>query len=164
MTQAPPSILRRLIRATILAIGFGTLWFVLATVVGEILADGWVGSPEWPPRENLAVKRDGTLLIARTPRGVQQASYTELDGRAVSDSENLPLVEPVFMNTLTRWTDFDLYRFLFDPDELLSGWEHRLKMFADDQHPNLNWFFVHDGKFDGTGYFVGYDRADNRRV
>jgi hypothetical protein len=164
MTYPPPSILRRLIRATTLAIGFGTLWFVLANVVGEIFADGWAGSPDWPPRENLAVKREGALLMASTPRGARQASYTELDGRAVSGSENLDLVEPVFMNTLTLWSGFDLYRFLFDPEELFSGWEHRLKMFADDQHPNLNWFFVHDGKFDGTGYFVGYDRADSRLI
>jgi hypothetical protein len=47
---------------------------------------------------------------------------------------------------------------------VLTGWENRLKLFVDDQHQGVNWFFVHDGKVDGTGYFVGYDRADSRIV
>ncbi len=75
----------------------------------------------------------------------------------MSDPENLRLVDPLWMDTLSRGSD--LYLFLF-----LSGWENRLKVFIDDQHKSLNWFFVHDGKIDGTGYFVGYDRADSRIV
>ena len=34
----------------------------------------------------------------------------------------------------------------------------------NEREPTVNWFFVHDGKPDGAGYFVGYERTSNRRV
>ena len=34
----------------------------------------------------------------------------------------------------------------------------------NEREPTVNWFFVHDGKPDGAGYFVGYERVSNRRV
>ena len=159
MTRKPPSLLSNLIMATTLAVGFGTLWLVLVNVVGAALFDAWAGSPAWPPRENLAVRAHGTPLIASTPRGVSKAEYRELNGRAVSDPENLRLVDPVWMDLLHPVARSELYLFLFP-----FGWEDRLKLFVDDQHKSLIWFFVHDGKNYGTGYFVGYDRADSRIV
>ena len=161
----PPSIFRRLILATTLAVGFGMLWFVVVNVVdmvGAGLFDAWPGSPARPPRENLAVRADGTPLIASTPRGVSKEEYRELNGRAVSDPEKLRLVDPLWMDALRMDTlsrGSELYLFLFP-----FGWEDRLKLFVDDQHKSLSWFFVHDGKNFGTGYFVGYDRADSRIV
>ena len=44
------------------------------------------------------------------------------------------------------------------------GWAERLKAFVNEREPTVNWFFVHDGKPDGAGYFVGYERESNRRV
>ena len=143
--------------ATTLAVGFGTLWFVLVNVVGEGVFDALASPPAWPPRENLAVRADGTPLIASTPRGVLNAEYRELNGRAVSERGDLRLLDPFWLGTLSRASE--LGRLLVP-----SGWENRLKLFVDDQHKSLNWFFVHDGKIDGTGYFVGYDRADSRIV
>ncbi len=157
MTRKPSSVLSSLVMATTLAVGFGTLWFVLVNVVGEGLYEAWAGSPARPPGERLAVRADGTPLIASTPRRALNAEYRELNGRALSDPENLRLVDPVWMETLFRGSKFQ--RFLYP-----SSWENRLKLFVDDQHRSLYWFFVHDGKPDGTGYFVGYDRADSRLV
>lgn len=157
MTHKPISVLRRLIQAMTLAVGFGTLWFVVANVVGEGLVDVWTKSPEWPPRENLAVRADGTPLIASTQRGQLNASYKELNGRAVSDPENLRLVDPFWMAIQPRRSEFDFLT-------VQSGWEKRLKLFTDDQDKSLKWFFVHDGGIDGTGYFVGYDPVDKRTV
>ena len=34
----------------------------------------------------------------------------------------------------------------------------------NEKEPKVNWFFVHDGKPQGAGYFVGYERESNRRV
>ncbi len=34
----------------------------------------------------------------------------------------------------------------------------------NEREPTVNWFFVHDGKPEGAGYFVGYERMSNRRV
>jgi hypothetical protein len=162
MNRKPISVLRRLIQALILAAGFAILWFVLVNVVGESFTVGGTGSPDWPPRENLVVRSDGTPLIGSTPRGISNASYRELNGRAVGDTENFSLVDPAWMANLSHSSEFVLFNSLFDFG--LPGWENRLKLFVDDQHRGVNWFFVHDGKADGTGYFVGYERADNRIV
>jgi hypothetical protein len=35
-----------------------------------------------------------------------------------------------------------------------SRWDSRLMPFVDEREPTVNWFFVHDGKPDGAGYFV----------
>jgi hypothetical protein len=35
---------------------------------------------------------------------------------------------------------------------------------VDEREPTVNWFFVHDGKPDGAGYFAAYERTSNRRV
>ena len=45
-----------------------------------------------------------------------------------------------------------------------AGWAERLTAFVNEREPTVNWFFVHDGKPDGAGYFVGYERTSNRRV
>ena len=34
----------------------------------------------------------------------------------------------------------------------------------NEREPTVNWFFVHDGKPDGAGYFAAYERTSNRRV
>ena len=44
------------------------------------------------------------------------------------------------------------------------SWDWRLRHYVDDRDPNSNWFFVHDGKADGAGYFVGYRRDSRRRI
>ena len=44
------------------------------------------------------------------------------------------------------------------------GWTARLQLFVNEQEPDVNWFFVHDGKPEGAGYFVAYERESNRRV
>ena len=34
----------------------------------------------------------------------------------------------------------------------------------NEREPAVNWFFVHDGKPQGSGYFVGYESVSNRLV
>jgi hypothetical protein len=34
----------------------------------------------------------------------------------------------------------------------------------NEREPDVLWYFVHDGKRDGAGYFVGYALASNRRI
>ena len=41
-----------------------------------------------------------------------------------------------------------------------SGWDQRLKVFVNEREPTVNWFFVHDGKPEGAGYFVGYEQQE----
>ena len=118
MARKPRSLLGSFVMATTLAIGFGTFWFVLVNVVGDGIFDGLAGSPTWPPRENLAVRADGTPLIASTPRGVVSAEYRELTGRAVREREGLRLLDPFYLDTLSRGSELGNVL-------LLSGWENR---------------------------------------
>src|SRR5208283_5148890 len=45
-----------------------------------------------------------------------------------------------------------------------AGWAERLTALVNEREPTVNWFFVHDGKPDGAGYFAAYERTSNRRV
>ncbi|HVC93010.1 MAG TPA: hypothetical protein VND64_04930 [Pirellulales bacterium] len=164
MTSNKPSVLRRLIWATTLAIGFGTLWFVLL-LIGEAPMEVWLGPErDRPPQESIVVRSDGAPLIRRSERGGRNGSLRELDGRAASDAQGTQLLErPGWLHTMARWSEFDLFLFLFESD-FPSAWENRLRLFVDDEHKDLKWYFVHDGQRDGAGYFVGYDGSDARRV
>ena len=51
-----------------------------------------------------------------------------------------------------------------DPAEFPLGWPRRIVPLADDRRPPVYWYFVHDGKLDGSGYFVGYDSYSKARV
>ena len=44
------------------------------------------------------------------------------------------------------------------------AWMERLRLFMNEQEPAILWYFVHDGKPAGAGYFVGYEWLSNRRV
>jgi hypothetical protein len=39
-----------------------------------------------------------------------------------------------------------------------------MRAFLDDVHPDDVWYFVHDGRAEGAGYFVGYEKVDKRRI
>jgi hypothetical protein len=43
-------------------------------------------------------------------------------------------------------------------------WGQRIKVFTDERERTANWYFVHDGKRQGAGYFVGYESISNRLI
>ncbi|MFI5460866.1 MAG: hypothetical protein ACHRXM_36105 [Isosphaerales bacterium] len=157
MAARKPSLFRQLLWAATLATGFGTVWLMLAAWLGTAIQDAWQdGKRDWPPREELVVRSDGTPLILSTPwENLSLATYRDLNDRVQDAPDRNDLLPAVYMPGEHGTTGFFSAR---------PGWEHRLKVFVDEQEPTVNWFFVHDGRPEGGGYFVGYERASNRRV
>jgi hypothetical protein len=149
------SLLRRFLLAATLASGFGTVWLVVTTWVGSSIIEAWPGEI-WPPREELVVAPDGTPLIASTPHeNLSLTTYRELGGRAHDPIDREEMLPALYMPG-----DHEAIGVIFSP----LGWELRLKVFVDEREPNTDWYFVHDGKAQGSGYFVGYERVSNRRI
>ncbi len=155
MTARKFSLLRQLAWAATLAAGFGTLWFVLVLWLGTSIQETWQGGNR-PPYESLLVRSDGTLLIESIRReNLSLVTYRDLQGQVQevpARDDQLPAVS--MSGEHPKSGDFSSQ----------LGWGSRLMSFVDEQEPTVNWYFVHDGKPDGAGYFVGYERTSNRRV
>jgi hypothetical protein len=153
------SLVRQLAWALTLATAFGTVWLVLVLwLITSILGPGPGGRRNWPEREYLVARSDGTVLISLTKWdkfSQGDISYRDLKGDAQKSPERSELLPAITIaGEYPRADDV--------ADE--PGWEGRLRHFVDDRDPNANWFFVHDGKADGAGYFVGYRRDSRRRI
>ncbi len=151
------SLLRQLLWAATLAIGFGVLWSYLVVWLGTSIRDAWQGGRRnWPRLEELVVRSDGTLLIGSTPpENLSLTTYRDLSGRPQDAPDRNDLLWAISMSGEHRTPDFFSSQL---------GWGQRLKVFRDERNPTVNWFFVHDGKPAGAGYFVSYERVSNRRV
>jgi hypothetical protein len=149
------SLLRQLAWAATLATGFGALWFMLVAWLGTSIQQAWQGGNRLV-FERLQVRSDGTLLIQSNPQdNLSQVSYRDLKGVAQDAPDRDDLLPSVYLFGARETPGFFSRQ---------VGWAERLRAFVDEREPTVNWFFVHDGKPDGAGYFVGYERTSNRRV
>jgi hypothetical protein len=97
---------------------------------------------------------DGTLLIHSYSLGnLSEATYRDLNG-VVADAPERDRLPTVYLFGAPETPGF------FSPH---AGWAQRLTIFVNEREPTVNWFFVHDGKPDGAGYFAAYERTSNRR-
>ena len=102
------------------------------------------------------VRSDGTILIQSIPpSNLSEASYRDLSGQEQEAPDRNDQLPAVYMSWVPGKT-------AFLRSEL--GWESRLMTFANEREPTANWFFIHDEKPDGAGYFVAYERKSNRRI
>jgi hypothetical protein len=149
------SLLRQVLWAATLASGFGTFWLVILLWLTTSVQEAWQGT-DGLKQESLVVTADGTPLIRSVPiSNFSLGTYRDLSGRPHDAPETGELLQGVTMPGELEAPGF----FSGSP-----GWEQRLKIFVDAPQPTVNWFFVHDGKPLGAGYFVGYERISNRRV
>jgi hypothetical protein len=131
--------------AAVLAAGFVVVWGLFglwAVGVGAYVAGGAEAD------ERLLFLPDGTPWVARAAGRRGECHYRDLDGKAVPPPENdhagwlagAPLPAAL-------------------PGRVAAGAPSsaRLRSFADGRAPATFWYFVSDGRPDGTGYFVGYD-------
>jgi len=157
MSDHKSSFFRPLLWAATLAIGFGTLWTLLAVwlfAAIDNIRQGAEGNAN--SYEQLVVTPDGTPLIQSTRwDNLSLSTYRDLSGRTREAPEESHLLPGMSMPGEHGKPGV----FADQP-----GWEHRLKYFVNEQEPTVVWYFVHDGKPEGAGYFVGYERVSNRRV
>jgi len=151
------SLLRQLAWAATLAAGFAALWLVIVLWLGTAILEARQGGRR-RAYESLVVKSDGTLLIQsfRVDNPYLGATYRDLNGNlqeAPDRDDELPAVS--MSGEPPGRTGFAFSQL---------GWASRLMTFVNEREPTVNWFFVHNGKPDGAGYFVAYEQTSNRRV
>jgi hypothetical protein len=140
-----------LLLAGLLAVGTGVV-VAVALVWSFVFADHLFG----PVRhyEYLVVRSDGTPLIASSPLASQSEVLRTLDGVEVRDEGPVQTSSGARIPLLPR----------DDATAFPLAWEHRIIAFSDDRRPPVYWYFIHDGKMDGSAYFVGYERRSRARV
>jgi hypothetical protein len=147
------TLLQPLVLGTILAGGFMMAWAVIGLWTVEIgaacLSDG-CGS------EQLVFLADGTPLIAYLTEPQEGRQYRDPDGNPVVPPDR---EQNTWAVTTPLPTSLPLTAGKGD-----IAWEQRLRSFADGGNPAVYWYFVTDGRPDGTGYFVGYDSQGKSRV
>jgi len=133
-----------LLLATVLAFGFMAVCLALdGWIISGLRVDAVVMS------EHLAFRPDGTLLIVSCPNGSQgDPHFRDLQGNSVTlseDDKNASLNGCLLQVNPPQESD-DL------------AWDDRFFQLADGRIPATIWYFLSDGRREGTGYFVGYDR------
>jgi hypothetical protein len=144
-------IVQPLVHAAVLAVGFTTVWALLGTwavTVGEYVARSGAHV------EHLIFLPDGTALVQVAEVGRHGAErYRDLEGN--------PVPRPSADNS--HWLKSKTLPAAL-PEQAGAGvvsWGNRLRAFADGRSPAGYWYFVSDGRPDGTGYFVCYDSKSN---
>jgi hypothetical protein len=136
-------IFQSLLLATILAVGFGTLWATVTVWAKEQIRHAtrrWVF-------ERLELRADGTPVVS-----------PEIIWRP-DDAPPTPT---------TGETSLDAAFLAADHNENLMGlrygWEWRLQPFTDPRYPEVIWHFITDGQRHGSAYFIGYERRTDTRI
>jgi hypothetical protein len=155
ISERKSSFIRQLLWAATLAIGFGTVWSLVAVWLLAAIDSARAGAKgsAW---EQLVVRSDGTPLIRSTSvDDLSLSIYRDLAGREQEAPEANDLLPGISVAGEHERPGF----FADQP-----GWDVRLNLFVNEQEPTALWYFVHDGKPEGAGYFVGYERKSNRRI
>jgi len=160
MNARKSSLLRQLLWAATLASGFGILWVALLLWLGIEIQEAWrKGLRNRSLYEQFVVRSDGTPLIHSMPIPAvdpPRETCRDLSGRAQDVPERDKLLGAVSTSPAQPEPGF----FASQP-----GWDQRLKSFVNNERtPTVNWFFVHDGKREGAGYFVAYERVSKQRI
>lgn len=138
--------------ALLLALGLGAAWAAVAAWCGSVADD-------WLKRDNeyryIQVLLDGTpVVVCYSRRGYSGAVVRTLDGRKVPPEDRIGLLQT---NSLPGLREVSR-----TPQPL--PWLKRLARLSDHRDPPAFWTFVHNGAWDGSGYFVGYDSKSKRRI
>jgi hypothetical protein len=136
-------IFQPLVLATVLAVGFMAVCIALDSWIISVYREDAQGVGE-----NLGFLPDGAPVVASHPHGSGGAAhFRDLQGNPmtlsrddlgmVSHGDLLPANPPHALDDL--------------------AWDDRFRPLVDARMPATNWFFLSDGRREGTGYLVGYD-------
>jgi len=144
---------RQILLALVLALGAGTVWFVVAVWVGASIMSSWPKGSK-PVRETLVVSTDGEPYVQVMPLdNLSQMKYRDLDGQDLSQFDNQSIAQAHFLGGAPQDRNPRLNRW---------GWPNRICF--DELSPAAIWYLELDGKPDATGSFVGYERKSNRLI
>jgi hypothetical protein len=129
--------------AVILAIGAATAWaIIIYCIVGfVILLLPTTFYNRSSLNRYLAIAFDGTPMIASFDVKNITEEYRTLDGQLVPDGRKIPMLRETLLNG-PAW-QLNHYRGL--------QWSKRIVKLTPTE-----WYFLHDGRLHGSGYFVGY--------
>jgi hypothetical protein len=141
--------------AVLLSIGAGLVWGCLGGLAMSLLGD-IVASYNADVREQLVFRRDGTPIILSYPR----RGYPRRIGHTLSGKEvELARDDFAFDNgTTVLGPQYVGKRFSELP------WSGRIAHVYDDWLDSETWYFMHDGKLRGHGWFVGYDKVEKLKI
>jgi hypothetical protein len=140
-----------LVLAGFLATGFIVVWGVVAVwALESFLAE------EVQRGKTLVFQADGTPLVVQPDFRSGGSQYWNLEGNPVPrlDRESPPMMAcchlPVARTDPASGDNTD--------------WEQRIRFFSNGRTPETHWFFVSDGRSNGSAYFVGYDKKSCRCI
>ena len=141
-----------LLLAVTLALGFGLLWSTAICWIAELVES------DSEPGSGLIFRQDGTPLLRSTvtPTGTQR--ITDLHGAPVEIPEGELLLG---QNILERDQSRGGHGFW---SAERADWRQRIEGYSDLNKQATNWYFVSDGRWEGTAYLVGYDEASKRQI
>jgi hypothetical protein len=147
MVMARKGVCQRLVLATVLAVGFVVVWGLVSMWAAEIGIYVVLSETE---DEHVSFLADGTPRVQSLVGRHGDRQYHDLEGKPVpapdlDDRAGWLTPQPLPAALPTRRAAGDV------------SWDQRLRSFADGRMPGGYWYFVSDGRPDGTGYLVGYD-------
>ena len=141
-------IVRPLVLALTLTVGLGIVWGFLAVWLGTIAKSI---APSKHVSRRLSVLTDGTPYLAVYRRGSSQVH--NLDGELVElDGPESTINSTQLGNGVRKPNGWSWLR---------PSWRARLESFSVTGRTEQLWYFIHDGRREGVGYFVGYDRTNS---
>jgi hypothetical protein len=152
-----------LVLATLLAVGFVAVLMGVVSWTASCLTAGG-GYREY---ENLVVKSDGTPIIAKYNSDTWQNIYRTLDGQKL-DKEAAKSMRTLFPAQLQGADEIEAMRRPLAASERIqpeSDLAYRFNQSdTDEGGPIVFWYFMHDGKLEGKGYFAGFGRKSKLSV
>ncbi len=139
---------RPLVLAMTLTVGLGIVWGFLAVWLGTIANS--IAPPKHISRR-LSVLTDGTPYLSVYQRGASSQVHN-LDGELVELDGPESTINCAQLGNGVRKSN----RWAWEP----PSWKTRLKSFSVTGRMEQSWYFIHDGRWDGVGYFVGYDKLN----
>ena len=144
------SLVPRLWLALWLATGLILVWLMLALVGARVYEE--INRAGWSV-DMFVHRPDGTPAIKSFHLGDATSSWRTLEGRPLTVRDGEPTLDGAQLRG-----PIDRRRFR-EP-----GWSERTEPFFDGRKPPADWYFLHDGKPAGWGYFVGYDHNSRKRI
>ncbi len=143
-------LLPSLATATLLMLGFIAVWYLCCSWGFTLLASAY---PTGRWTENVQVMKAGKPLINHKHTN-GSSRLTDLEGNEIGQNITLDVLPGTSLLGSRPVTSSREAR----------DWSRRIVSIGDEQPEPTYWYFMHDGKIAGHGYFEGFDPETKRSV